>query len=59
MVQKVEHITAKANFNQKKIRHLAYIEEKTQEYLTELDQNDCQDSSIRISKIQEKSAFTN
>jgi transposase len=51
------HNSKKANFNQKKIdRHLAYIEEKTQEYLTELDQNDSQDSSIRISKIQEKIA---
>jgi hypothetical protein len=35
-------------------RHLAYIEEKTQEYLTELDQNDLQDRSIKITKIQEK-----
>ncbi|WP_225876755.1 transposase, partial [Flavobacterium muglaense] len=38
------HNSKKANFNQKKIdRHLAYIEEKTQEYLTDLDQNDLQD----------------
>jgi hypothetical protein len=29
---------------------------ENQEYLTELDQNDCQDSSIGISKIQEKIA---
>jgi transposase len=49
------HNSKKANFNQKKIdRHLAYIEEKTQEYLTELDQNDLQDSSSKITKIQEK-----
>jgi transposase len=49
------HNSKKANFNQKKIdRHLAYIEEKTQEYLTDLDQNDLQDSSIKITKIQEK-----
>jgi hypothetical protein len=54
MVQKSRAHNKKANFNQKIDRHLAYIEEKTQEYLTELDQNDCQDSSIRISKIQEK-----
>ena len=49
------HNSKKANFNQKKIeRHLAYIEEKTQEYLTQLDQNDVEDSSITVTKIQEK-----
>lgn len=49
------HNSKKANFNQKKMdRHLAYIEEKTQEYLTELDQNDLRNSSIKITKIQEK-----
>ncbi|SHG47443.1 Transposase, partial [Flavobacterium segetis] len=49
------HNSKKANFNQKKIdRHLAYIEEKTQEYLTQLDQNDSQDSGINITNIQEK-----
>ena len=49
------HNGKKANFNQKKIeRHLAYIEEKTQEYLTQLDQNDSQDNGIAITKIQEK-----
>lgn len=49
------HNSKKANFNQKKIeRHLAYIEEKTQEYLTQLDQNDSQDNGISVTKIQEK-----
>jgi len=49
------HNSKKANFNQKKIdRHLAYIEEKTQEYLTELEQNDAKDSSINIGEVQEK-----
>ena len=49
------HNSKKANFNQNKIdRHLAYIEEKTQEYLTQLEQNDIQDNSISITKIQEK-----
>ena len=49
------HNGKKANFNQKKIeRHLAYIEEKTQEYLSELDQNDSQDNGISVTKIQEK-----
>jgi transposase len=37
------HNGKKSNFNQKKIdKHLAYIEAKTQEYLTALDQNDTQ-----------------
>lgn len=49
------HNSKKANFNQKKIdRHLAYIEEKTQEYLDELAQNDASENSITITKIQEK-----
>jgi hypothetical protein len=47
------HNSKKANFNQKIDRHLAYIEEKPR-ILNQLD--DCQDSSIRISKIQEKIA---
>jgi len=49
------HNSKKANFNQKKIdKHLAYIEEKTQQYLDELAQNDQNDSSVKVSKIQEK-----
>jgi transposase len=49
------HNSKKANFSQKKIdQHLAYIEEKTQEYLSDLAQNDQNDSSVSISKIQEK-----
>ena len=49
------HNSKKANFNQKKIdRHLAYIEEKNQEYLDELAQNDASENSITITKIQEK-----
>jgi hypothetical protein len=35
-------------------RHLAYIEERTQEYLAELAKNDLQDNSITITKIAEK-----
>ncbi|MGB4969568.1 MAG: hypothetical protein WBO31_08555, partial [Saprospiraceae bacterium] len=35
------HNSKKNNYNQKKIdRHLAYIEEKSNEYLNQLDQND-------------------
>ena len=49
------HNSKKANFNQKKIdKHLAYIEEKTQQYLDELAQNDQNENSIFITKIQEK-----
>ena len=49
------HNSKKANYNQKKIdRQIAYIEEKSQEYLTELDQNDLHDTGITVTKIQEK-----
>jgi transposase len=49
------HNSKKANFSQKKIeRHLAYIEEKTQEYLTDLEQNDNQENSTNITNIQAK-----
>lgn len=47
----------KNNYSPKKIeRHLAYIEEKTNEYLTELDRNDLQDQPERVSQVQEKIA---
>ena len=49
------HNSKKANFNQKKLdRHLAYIEEKTQEYLDELARNDELEKSTTIIHIQEK-----
>ncbi len=49
------HNSKKANFSQKKIdRHLAYIEEKTLEYLTDLEQNDNQENSTKITNIQAK-----
>lgn len=49
------HNSKKANFNQKKIdKHLAYIEEKTQQYLEELDENDTLENGKGITKIQEK-----
>ena len=42
------HNSKKANFNQKKIEiHLAYIKERTQEYLAELAKNDLQDKSCK------------
>lgn len=49
------HNSKKANFNQKKIdKHLAYIEEKTQEYLDQLAQNDVLENSEKINNIQAK-----
>lgn len=49
------HNSKKANFNQKKIdKHLAYIEEKSQQYLDELAQNDQCENNTCITKIQEK-----
>lgn len=46
------HNGKKSNFNQKKIdKHLAYIEAKTQEYLTALDQNDTKKNSINSGSI--------
>jgi transposase len=49
------HNSRKNNFNQKKIdRHLAYIEEKTNEYLGQLDANDMQEENIKVSEVQKK-----
>jgi transposase len=49
------HNSKKANFNQKKIdKHLEYIESKTQEYLTALDENDVKESPAKIQNIQQK-----
>ena len=49
------HNSKKNNYNPKKIeRHLQYIEEKTNEYLKQLDSNDENEDSLKISKIQEK-----
>ena len=51
------HNGKKSNYNQKKIdKHKAYIEAKTQEYLTALDQNDTQENSTTITNIQQKIA---
>jgi transposase len=51
------HNSKKANYNQKKIdTHLAYIEAKTQEYLTALEQNDQQEHSPAIKDIEDKLA---
>ncbi|MFV8348030.1 IS1182 family transposase [Flavobacterium sp. ZB4P13] len=49
------HNSKKANFNQNKIdKHLEYIESKTQEYLTALDENDVKESPTKIQNIQQK-----
>ena len=49
------HNSKKANFNQKKIdKHLEYIEDKTQEYLTALEENDDKESPAKIQNIQQK-----
>jgi transposase len=49
------HNGKKSNFNQKKIdKHKEYIEQKTQEYLTSLDQNDVKEDPVKISNIQQK-----
>lgn len=51
------HNGKKSNFNQKKIdKHKEYIEQKTQEYLNELDKNDVKEDNIKISNIQQKIA---
>jgi transposase len=47
------HNSKKANFSQKKIdKHLAYIEEKAQQYLDQLAQNDDQENSTSLTNIQ-------
>ncbi len=49
------HNSKKANFSQKKIdKHVAYIEEKTQQYLDQIEQNDAQENSTTIPNIQAK-----
>ena len=51
------HNSKKANCSQKKIdKHLAYIEEKTQAYLNQIEQNDAQENSTTIPNIQAKIA---
>ena len=49
------HNSKKANFNQKKIdKHIEYIETKTQEYLTALEENDAKENAPKIQNIQQK-----
>jgi len=49
------HNSKKNNYSPKKIeRHLTYIEEKTNEYLTQLDNNDANEDTVKVNAIQEK-----
>jgi len=49
------HNSKKNNYSPKKIeRHLSYIEEKTKEYLNELDANDEGESPIKLDNIKKK-----
>ena len=49
------HNSKKTNYNPKKIeRHLNYIEEKTNEYLSQLDKNDQEEDTIKIANIKDK-----
>lgn len=49
------HNSKKNNFNPKKIeRHLAYIEEKTNEYLAQLESNDAEETPVVVSEVQQK-----
>ena len=51
------HNSKKNNYNPKKIeRHLQYIEEKTNEYLKQLDHNDATETSIKVIDIAGKIA---
>jgi transposase len=51
------HNSKKNNYNQKKIdRHFAYIEEKTNQYLKELDEADKKEQKEKIRNIEDKLA---
>ena len=51
------HNSKKNNYNPKKIeRHLQYIEEKTNDYLNQLDANDSQEDVVKVNNIKEKIA---
>ena len=51
------HNSKKNNYNPKKLeRHFAYIEEKTNEYLKQLETNDAEESSLNVTEVKEKLA---
>jgi transposase len=51
------HNSKKNNYSPKKIeRHLSYIEEKTNEYLNELDANDNNENTVKVTEVKQKIA---
>ena len=51
------HNSKKNNYSQRKIdRHLDYVEEKTKEYLQQLDTNDINEDQVKVKGIEEKIA---
>jgi transposase len=51
------HNSKKSNYSAKKLeRHLTYIEEKTNEYLKELDANDASENSVKVTEVKQKIA---
>lgn len=49
------HNSKKNNYNPKKIeRHLKYIEDKSTEYLKQLEENDTKDDEVKVTQIKEK-----
>ena len=49
------HNSKKNNYSPKKIeRHLKYIEEKTNEYLTQLETNDASENTVKVGNVKEK-----
>lgn len=49
------HNSKKNNYSPKKIeRHLAYIEEKTNEYIAQLDSNDANEDAVKVGAVQDK-----
>lgn len=51
------HNSKKNNYNPKKLeRHLNYIEEKTNEYLAQLETNDAEEGNLNITNVKEKLA---
>lgn len=51
------HNSKKNNYSPKKIeRHIQYIEEKTNDYLSQLDTNDTKEDIIKVNNIKEKIA---
>lgn len=51
------HNSKKNNYNPKKLdRHLSYIEEKTNEYLQQLETNDEEESNVNITEVKQKLA---